>query len=100
MITVTLTLPIRPEKFEEFKPLMAEMIKDTASRPGFRSIRVFAPTSGNDKVLCIEEWDSEAEYMAYLAWRQETATTGGEAVASCFAGEPVLAFWNEPFAAA
>jgi len=99
MITVTLTLPIRPKKVEDFKPLMTEMIKETASRPGFRSIKVFAPTSSTDKLLCMEEWESEADYMAYLAWRQETGATGGEAAAACFSGQPELAFWGEPFVA-
>jgi len=67
-VIVLATLDVKPECVEGMVAIIPEMIKDTATRPGFRNIRVVR--DGN-KISLIEEWDSEADFDAYIAWRTE-----------------------------
>lgn len=65
-VTILLTLDIKPEFVDAFCEGLPAMLKDTATRPGFRNIRVVR--AGN-KLTFVELWDSEATYDDYLAWR-------------------------------
>lgn len=67
-VTIIMTMDIKPEMVNAIAASFPEMLKDTAQRPGFRNIRVVR--NGN-KINLIEEWDSEADYAAYFAWRTE-----------------------------
>lgn len=67
-VTIIMTMDVKPEVVDGLAAGFPEMIKDTAKRQGFRSIRIVR--SGN-KLNLIEEWDSEADYDAYIAWRTE-----------------------------
>ena len=67
-VTIIMTMDVKPEVVDALATGFPEMIKDTAKRPGFRNIRIVR--NGN-KLNLIEEWDSEADYDAYIAWRTE-----------------------------
>jgi quinol monooxygenase YgiN len=67
-VTIIMTMDVKPEVVDALAAGFPEMIKDTAKRPGFRNIRIVR--NGN-KLNLIEEWDSEADYDAYIAWRTE-----------------------------
>jgi len=73
-ITIIMTMDVKPEVIDGLVSGLPEMIKDTAQRPGFRNIRVVR--NGN-KINLIEEWDSEADYDAYIAWRTERGDMAG-----------------------
>jgi len=73
-VTIIMTMDVKPEYVDGLAATIPEMIKDTAKRPGFRNIRVVR--DGN-KISLIEEWDSEADYDAYIAWRTERGEIGG-----------------------
>jgi quinol monooxygenase YgiN len=72
-VIILATLDVKSEYVEGMVAIIPEMIKDTAKRPGFRDIRVVR--DGN-KISLIEEWDSEADYHAYIAWRTERGEIG------------------------
>ncbi|RYF99229.1 MAG: antibiotic biosynthesis monooxygenase [Caulobacteraceae bacterium] len=67
-VTIIMTMDVKPEIVDGLAAGFPEMIKDTAQRPGFRNIKIVR--NGN-KLNLIEEWDSEADYDAYIAWRTE-----------------------------
>jgi len=73
-ITIIMTMDVKPEVIDGLVSGLPAMIKDTAQRPGFRNIRVVR--NGN-KINLIEEWDSEADYDAYIAWRTERGDMAG-----------------------
>ena len=70
-ITVTLEMIFNPGVGEAFSASLPEMLKDTAGRPGFRNIRAMRHKDDPDRILLIEQWDSEKHYQDYLAWRTE-----------------------------
>ena len=96
MITVTMEMPLKPGTRDQFEPDMALALKDTATRPGFRSIRMLRPNRGEDKVMFIEEWDSYEDYKAYLAWRSDG--NGIQAVDDCIGGKPIVQIWGHVIA--
>jgi quinol monooxygenase YgiN len=74
-VTVTLAYTLREDYTPIFCAMLPDMLKDTAKRPGFRSIKVVQNKDRPNDLLFFEEWDSEADYHAYLAWRRERGDT-------------------------
>lgn len=70
-ISVTVEMVIKPELVEHFLAGMPEGLKQTGAFPGCRDIRVVRHKSDANKILLIEEWDSEEAHQAYIAWRTE-----------------------------
>lgn len=70
-VTVTMSVTLRPEQLEGFAERMQAVIDETATRPGFRSIRVVVRRDDPTRVLLIQEWDRGADYQAYRSWRAE-----------------------------
>jgi quinol monooxygenase YgiN len=73
-ITVTLAVTLKPEVVDGFCAQLPEMIKDTASFKGFRSLRAVQHGTDRARFLMIEAWDSEADYAAYMDWRIRTGS--------------------------
>lgn len=96
MITVTMEVPLKAGVLPQFQAAIAAGIKDTAARPGFRSIRVL-PCEGEDRIILIEEWDSTADYRAYQAWRADGNPVVG--FRECAAGAPTVRLWGDAIAA-
>jgi heme-degrading monooxygenase HmoA len=70
-VTITVLLNLKPEATAIFCAALPEMLKDTRNFPGFRSIRVLKNKADANQLIFIEEWDSEEDYGAYIAWRTE-----------------------------
>ncbi len=68
-VTVVLRSKIKPETWDEYVPFIHEMLKVTATKPGFRSLRAVSNKDNPYELLFIEEWDSEEDYQAYLKFR-------------------------------
>lgn len=73
-VTITMDLDVKPEAVEGLAAGLPEMIKETAQFKGFQSIRIVR--NGN-RILLIEQWDSEDDYKAYIAWRTERGDMDG-----------------------
>jgi quinol monooxygenase YgiN len=74
-VTVTVTFVLSDEYTPTFCAMLPDMLKDTAKRPGFRSIRVVQNKERPNELLFVEEWDSEGDYMDYIAWRRARGDT-------------------------
>jgi len=85
-------MALKPGMLVQFREAAAVALKDTAARPGFRSIRVF-PGHGVDRALFIEEWDSAEDYQAYLDWRAAGNSSTG--IRDCAAGKPEIKIWDD-----
>ncbi|WP_157219416.1 putative quinol monooxygenase [Flavisphingomonas formosensis] len=94
-VTVTLGLTLKPGAVDAFCASLPEAIKETATRPGFGSIRIVRDET---RVLFIETWDSEAAYDAYIAWRTETGMM--DMMAQILAEPPEKTVWPALVAAA
>lgn len=73
-VTITMILDCKPEAVEGLAVGLPEMIKETATKQGFQSIRILRNAN---KIILVELWDSEADYNAYIAWRTERGDMDG-----------------------
>ncbi|WP_340314491.1 antibiotic biosynthesis monooxygenase family protein [Rhizorhabdus argentea] len=67
-VFITMELDVKPEAIDAFANSFKTMIGDTAKFKGFRSLQVLRQGT---KMFLFEEWDSEADYGAYIAFRTE-----------------------------
>jgi quinol monooxygenase YgiN len=82
-VTVTMEVAVKAPIMEPFRARLPENLKETANFPGCRGVRIVAHKTKPNTVLFIEEWNSEADYHAYIAWRKERGQ-GIENVADSF----------------
>jgi quinol monooxygenase YgiN len=90
-VTITLVLNFKPEAMAPFCSALPDMLKDTKKFAGFRSIRIMKHKTDPNQVIFIEEWNSEEDYMKYIAWRTETGAMN--AMATTLAAPPKLEVW-------
>jgi quinol monooxygenase YgiN len=90
-VTITLVLNLKPEAVAPFCSSLPEMLKDTKKFAGFRSIRIMQHKSDPNQVIFIEEWNSEEDYMKYIAWRTETGAMDG--MAAAITAPPKMEVW-------
>ena len=89
-VTITLELTLKPEAIDAFCAGLPEAINATATRKGFRDIRIVRHAH-EPRVIFLETWDSEADYDAYIAWRQSTGMM--DAMAQIIAAPPRKEVW-------
>ena len=70
-VIVTFEMELRPEIVEGYLANADKILVDTAKFPGYRKIRIVQNKDEPNRLMFIEEWDSEADYRKYIAWRQE-----------------------------
>jgi quinol monooxygenase YgiN len=70
-VTITYILNLKPEASAPFCAVIPETLKDTKKFSGFRNIRIMKNKADENQLIFIEEWDSEEDYMKYIAWRTE-----------------------------
>jgi quinol monooxygenase YgiN len=90
-VTITLTLNLKPEATAPFCGAISGMLTETKKFSGFRSIRVMKHKTDPNQVIFIEEWNSEEDYMKYIAWRTETGAMAG--MAAALASPPKMDVW-------
>ena len=95
-VVITLDLDVKAELVDAVCGGVAEMIKDTAKRPGFIDIRVVRQP-GTTRVLFVERWESEQAYNDYIAWRTERGDMDG--FAATLNAPPVMTVWPDTVAA-
>jgi quinol monooxygenase YgiN len=90
-VTITLVLNFKPEATAPFCAALPEMLKDTKKFPGFQSIRIMKHKTDANQVIFIEEWNSEEDYMKYIAWR--TGRGDMNAMTTALASPPKMEVW-------
>ena len=96
-IIVTINFSFKPGTAQAFAAALPGMFEATRARKGFRSIRAVLGQADPDRMLFVEEWDSAADYQAYLDWR----SSRGEDLSSMEAmltAPPTLEIWDKPVA--
>lgn len=68
-VIVTIRIVIKPEFADAMCGAIPAMFQDTIKFKGFRSIRAVRQTEDTNRLLIIEHWDTEADYIAYRDWR-------------------------------
>lgn len=68
--TVIFEMKEKPGQRADLETLLAEFLPVTRERDGCISIEAFGNTD-SDGILCVEQWETRAQYDAYLAWRIE-----------------------------
>jgi quinol monooxygenase YgiN len=68
-VIITVDMVIKPEFAEQVAASIPAMFYDTVRFEGFRSIRVVRHKNEPNHLMVIEHWDEEANYKAYMAWR-------------------------------
>ena len=69
-VMVTVELNVKPEKFDEARGIFKEALKATREWEGCHSVEVYSNKEAS-KYVFIEEFDSEAIWQEYFAWRIE-----------------------------
>ena len=67
-VMVSVELNVKPEKFDEARGIFKEALKATREWEGYHSVEVYS-IKEESKYVFIEEFDSEAIWQEYFAWR-------------------------------
>jgi quinol monooxygenase YgiN len=76
-VTVLADLHFKPEAAEEALKGLIDLLPDTRTFEGCRSVHVVRDQGDPSHVVLVEEWDSADDQRAYLAWRAETGALAG-----------------------
>lgn len=85
-VNILLTIPVQPEKLDEFLQLIREIAPDTRAYEGCIGFDIYIDQDNPGTVLFFEEWESKQHYENYGKWRQETGLL--ETLAPLLAGLP------------
>ena len=73
-VHVVVEMSVKPEKFEEAEGIFKEALKATREWEGCSSVEVFS-SKDESKYIFIENFESEAQWIEYFAWRQKESGT-------------------------
>ena len=90
-VMITLEMPIKSEKLEEYLGIMKQALVDTRNYKGCESVESYVEKEKS--VVClVERWNSVEDQQAYMAWRMETGLL--EALGPYLVGELVNRFFD------
>ena len=75
-VRVTLGLSIRPERGEDFKNLLKDLLPDTRASKSCRRVDVYQHKDNPGCVYLVEDWESKGHQQRYQSWRDETGIAG------------------------
>ena len=58
-VTVTIALPVKSERLDEFKTIMKDAFPETRAFDGCQSVEVYEDQDTPGNLLLIERWDSK-----------------------------------------
>ncbi|SAL47227.1 Antibiotic biosynthesis monooxygenase [Caballeronia udeis] len=71
MQSQTLLMNVKDDFEADFVGGLPALMRETSSSPGARSVRAFRNAESANAILFVEEWESEAAFKTYIAWRTE-----------------------------
>ena len=92
-VTVTLAFPVKPERAEEFKSLLKQLLPDTRVYDGCKSVDVNQDQDDPGLIYLVEDWRSKAHQQRHQAWRDETGIA--ETVGPFLASEPGFNYFDK-----
>jgi quinol monooxygenase YgiN len=78
-VTITFELRLKPEAVSGFLQEIPRLIKESSEFEGFQTMRVVQHRDDHTRLLLVEQWDNEAAYRKYIAWRTERGDMDGVA---------------------
>ncbi len=92
-IWVTIDLPIRPERRDDFLELIKGTAPDTRAYDGCELFDIYLDQDTAGRVLFYERWESKEKQEKYMAWRTETG--GIDSLGEYLAGEPTFSYFDK-----
>ena len=92
-VMITVKIEVKPEVIDDYLGALPDSIAETATRPGFRDIRCNRHKDNPNLFMWVENWDSAADYDAYIAWRTERGDMEG--YKEIAVGEIEFGYWPE-----
>ncbi len=95
-VTVTSVFPVfpvKPERTEEFKSLLKQLLPGTRAYDGCQSVDVYQDQDDPGLIHLVEDWRFKAHQQRYQAWRDETGIA--ETVGPFLASEPRFNYFDK-----
>jgi quinol monooxygenase YgiN len=90
IMNIVMTLPVIPDKREDFFVLLKELSAGTQAFGGCMSYDIFKDTNNSGNVVFVEQWESMGSYEKYNSWRAETGVM--EKLGVFLTGSPSIIF--------
>lgn len=76
---------VAPERLDEFKVYLREILPDSRAYDGFERIELYEDTEEEGSIIFVEYFESRAHQEKYIAWRTETGVM--EKLGAMFVGD-------------
>ena len=92
-VTVTLAFSVKPERTDEFKSLLRNLLPDTRSYEGCIRLAGYQDQGDPGLIYLVEDWQSKVHQQKYQAWRDESGIA--ETVGPFLSGEPRFSYFDK-----
>ena len=92
-VTVTLSFSVKPERAEEFKSLLRDLLLNTRAHEGCIKVDGYQDQDNPGYIYLVEGWQSKVHQQKYQAWRDESGIA--ETVGSFLPGEPRFSHFDK-----
>ena len=92
-INVILDVQAKSECADELKANFEAILPDTRSYTGCIEVKVLANQDDPANLILLEQWQTRADYEAYVAWRAEQGTL--ESLRALMASDPSIRYYND-----
>ena len=92
-INVILDVQAKSECADELKANFEAILSDTRSYKGCIEVKVLANQDDPANLILLEQWQTRADYEAYVAWRAEQGTL--ESLRALMASDPSIRYYND-----
>ena len=92
-VTVILEVQSKPEKIDELKSTLENILPDTRSYEGCVNVQVNSNQDDPLNLVLLETWESRQHYEKYLGWRTETGAI--EALGAMLSQPPSIRYFDD-----
>ena len=92
-VTVTLAFSVKPERVEEFKSLLKDLLPDTRAYDGCLKVDDYEDQDNPGFIYLVEDWESKEHHKKYQSWRDESGIA--EVMGPFQAGEPRFNYFDK-----
>lgn len=92
-VTVTLAFSVKPERTDEFKSLLRNLLPDTRAYEGCIKVDVYQDQGDPGCIYLVEDWQSKMHQQKYQAWRDESGIA--DTLGPFLAGEPRFNYFDK-----
>lgn len=93
-VTITMLVELKPERASAIIEDLPNILEVTSKAAGFRRIRAVREDPSSNRLIIIEEWDSEDHYKNYVVDRRAKGDL--QNFVSSMAQPPQVGIWRQP----